>query len=1536
MSTTIDNRVVEMQFDNAQFERNVSTSLSTLDKLKQRLNLTGAAKGLESVGDAARGINMSPLASGVESVGVKFNALWTIADQTLRNITNSAYNAGTRMVKALTIDPIKTGFSEYETQINAVQTILANTESKGSTLEDVNTALDTLNAYADKTIYNFTEMTRNIGTFTAAGVDLDTSVKSIQGIANLAAISGSTSQQASTAMYQLSQALAAGKISLMDWNSVVNAGMGGQVFQDALKRTATAMGTDVEGMIKTYGSFRESLTKGEWLTADVLTKTLEQFTMAAEEGSAEWEEFKKSLMADGYTAQQAEEILKTAKTATDAATKVKTFTQLIDTLKEAAQSGWTQTWEIIVGDFREAKELLTNISNVVGDFINQMSESRNNLLIGWKEAGGRTDLIEGLSNAFSGLLSVIKPIKEAFDEIIPKIEVKHLTDFTTNFKNFTEKLTLSSDASEKVKRVFKGVFSIFEIGRKIVVGLGKAIGQLVMSDGLGSVASLLLDVAAVIGDFFTSINKGFDSGGLIGVLSGIVNFISDIFGTTVRHIDSFTDLLSAAGDVIANVCGKIWNVVKSVFGWITDTFSAGDIFAGLAGGGIFVAATKLSGFLDNIIDTVKGMFGGGKEKGEGLLDTIKETLGGVQDTLSSFATGIKVSSLVTIAIAVGILSASLKTLSAIDPANTVKSLGAIGSMLGMLSVTMSLMTKTLKANGSKGLIKSGASLILIATAVNILANAIEKVGRLPLADVAKGLLGIGGGLTLLTVSLKTIGKAKVSLSTSVAILVLAESCKILGDALNKFASLSWGEIASGLVAMGGALTELVVAVSVLQKFGGFKSLLGSAAIAILVQSLGDMAEGLKKFGEMSWDAIDRGLTAMGGALIELGTVVTVVGKFAGFSSLLGSAAIFVVIQGLDDLAESLKKFGSMPWGDIARGLVGMGGALLEVAGISGALGKIAGFSAILGSGAILMTISGLDELATAFQKFGSMPWSDVGIGLAAMGGALLEVGAISGALGYLTGIAGIIGAGTIWIAVQGLDELAIAFQKFGSMSWGEIGIGLVAMGGALLEIATISGAMGYLTGIAGLVGAGTIALATQGLDELAVAFQKFGSMSWEQVKNGLAAMGAALGETALGALLNTFSGFGAGAIAEMAGPLGTLADSVKKWEGVTVPEGLGVQMGALAHGVKKFTFGGMGAGALAEVAPGVGQLADGVKKWQGVTVPEGLADELGKLAKGIKKFTFSGMGAGALSSVAPAVGTLAESVKKWEGVKIPEDMNDSLSSVAKGVSSFSYVSDISKTVSSMNDLSGAITKLSGVGYDTAIEGLNNMSDAITNFASDSALNKYRTSFYNAGCHVVNGFTSGISENTFKAEAAARTMAQSALNAAKKALDEHSPSKEFYSVGDFAGLGFVNALFDYVPVANKAGYNVGESARDGLNSAINKISAVINSDVDVQPTIRPVLDLSNIRSGVGSINDMLAIGSSVGVNANVSAISSMMARRGQNGESSEVVSAINKLRKDLGNVGNTSYSIGDITYSSGDEVAQAVETLVRAVRVGGRV
>ena len=449
MSKTVDERIVEMRFDNAQFEKNVATSMSTLDKLKQKLKLSDASKGFENINSAAKKVDMNGLSSGIEVVSAKFSALQVMGVTALANITNSAVDAGKKFVSALTTDPVKDGFTEYETQMNAVQTILANTQKEGATIKQVNTALDKLNTYADKTIYNFTEMTRNIGTFTAAGVKLDTSVSSIKGIANLAAVSGSTSMQASTAMYQLSQAIAAGAVKLQDWNSVVNAGMGGQVFQDALIRTSENLQTGAKSAIEASGSFRESLKDG-WITTEVLTQTLDQFATAAET-QKEYEDAVKKFIDQGYTQEEAKQMADMARTAGQAATKVKTFSQLIDTLKEAMGSGWTRTWQLVIGDFEEARNMWSKVSDVLSNVINKYSDARNMLV--------ESALGKGFSKLTKKINAISGPAEKAMDSVNKAVEaVSNFDDIVTNvirgnYGNGQERFNALSEAGENYYRI---------------------------------------------------------------------------------------------------------------------------------------------------------------------------------------------------------------------------------------------------------------------------------------------------------------------------------------------------------------------------------------------------------------------------------------------------------------------------------------------------------------------------------------------------------------------------------------------------------------------------------------------------------------------------------------------------------------------------------------------------------------------------------------------------------------------------------------------------------------------------------------------------------------------------------------------------------------------------------------------------------------------------------------------------------------------------------------------------------------------------
>lgn len=679
MSNTIDERVVEMRFDNKNFESNVATSMSTLDKLKQKLKLDGATKGLENLSSAAKNNNIESLGNAANTVGLRFNAMYTIADQVLRNITTRVQQTAESMVKALTLDPITTGFQEYETQINAVQTILANTSSKGTTIDDVNAALDELNHYADLTIYNFTEMTRNIGTFTAAGVDLDTSVSAIQGIANLAAVSGSTSQQASVAMYQLSQALAAGTVKLMDWNSVVNAGMGGEVFQNALKETSELLGTGAEAAIEAEGSFRESLSVG-WLTAEVLTKTLEKFTTsganeyvaeytglsvdaveaaleAAEAQYGEADAIDKASEAlakkSGKNKDEIKSILEMAKTATDAATKVKTFSQLWEVLEEAAQSGWSKTWQIIIGDFEEAKALLTPLSDFLTEIINRASDFRNNILEialnfaePWKNISEKISTVtEAVSNAtdkleyFQDIVNKVwrgdynnwgdnpdrrdllkaagyddRVVQDLVNKgyqyklTIEDVEASHkkfgltLEGTTEETQNAADAMAGLSDEQLKQAGLTEDEISLYRALEKEADRLGMSVSDLADEMSNNNGRTLLIDSFKNIGETILEVGEVAKEAWVeIFNPPGVGEIAVKLYGA-IKSLNDFTKNLSLT-DAETGELNETGKKLRSTF---EGLFAALDIVRTLVGGGLSIAFKVLSAVLDafdlNILD----------------------------------------------------------------------------------------------------------------------------------------------------------------------------------------------------------------------------------------------------------------------------------------------------------------------------------------------------------------------------------------------------------------------------------------------------------------------------------------------------------------------------------------------------------------------------------------------------------------------------------------------------------------------------------------------------------------------------------------------------------------------------------------------------------------------------------------------------------------------------------------------------------------------------------------------------------------------
>lgn len=1133
MSTTVDERVVEMRFDNKQFEQNIQTSLSSLDKLKKSLNLEGAAKGLETVNDAANKCsgNMSPLSNAVETVRVRFSALEVMAITALQNITNSALAAGKNLVSAFTIDPIKTGFEEYETQINAVQTILANTSSKGTTLDQVNNALDELNHYADMTIYNFTEMTRNIGTFTAAGVDLDTSVAAIKGIANLAAVSGSNSQQASTAMYQLSQALAAGTVKLQDWNSVVNAGMGGQVFQDALKETAKVHGIAIDEMIKDEGSFRETLSKG-WLTSDILTETLAKFTGDLNEDQ---------LRTMGYTDDQIKSIMEMGKTANDAATKVKTFTQLFDTLKEAAQSGWTQSWEIIVGDFEEAKELLTEVSDTFSAVINASADARNKMLQDWKDLGGRTMMIEAVKNVFEGLVSVAKPVREAFNEIFPPMTGKQLAEITERIRDLTAKFKMGEESSKNLKNTFKGVFAVLDIVgqafKAVAGGVGELIGLFLpagngvlsltgsfgeylvkldetvkKTDVFGKAVSTVVDIVKIaitfvktagekVKEFGKTAGEKFDFPGFelfhsflervhdrmaqigdgAGKMKSGVIVAFEMMGEALEKC-KFLKVMEALWTAVKVIAGGIADAVGTMMGTLAEKLGNADfsgvldVLNSIAVGGI---ALSISKFLKSVTEPLEGL--------SDILEGVTGILDGVRGCFEAYQTNLKAGTLLKIGAAIALLAGSIVAISLIDSDKLSVSLGAITVLFANLLGAMAIFNKISSDTGKVS--KACTAMIAMSVAVSILAGALKKVSDLDWGELARGLVGIAGLTTIVVASSKAMASGqKQVMKGATSLIIFGAAIKILASACRDLSKLQWDELGRGLTGVGVLFAEIAVFLRA-AKFNG-KMLSTATGIVILAAAMKVLASACKDFGQMEWSEIGKGLAGIGGLLAELAVFTNLAGNAKHVMST--GVALIAIGAAMKIFASAVKDFGQLQWDEIGRGLTAMGGALAEVAIAVNLMPKN-----MIGIGTGLVIVGGaLEIIANCMSKFGGMQWEEIGRGLTVMGGALAEL-AIS--LNFMKGTLG--GSAALLVASGALAVLAPVLSILGALSWEAIAKGLISIAGAFTiigvagavltplvpTILALSGAfaligVGVLTIGAGLLAAGT------GLSALAIGF----------------------------------------------------------------------------------------------------------------------------------------------------------------------------------------------------------------------------------------------------------------------------------------------------------------------------------------------------------------------------------------------------------------------------------------------------------------
>lgn len=1738
MSTTIDEKVVSMKFDNKDFESNVKTSMSTLDKLKNALTFKGAEKGLQNVSKAANSIDFSKSEIAATRAGFHIQDVFEKVTRYLENnIASRITNTLTNVAKDFTITPLTTGFNEYELKMGSVQTIMSAT---GESIDTVNGYLEELNKYSDQTIYSFADMTSNISKFTNAGVSLDDSVAAIKGVSNAAALAGADANEASRAMYNLAQSLSAGYVKLIDWKSIENANMATVQFKNQLLEAAVAAGTLTKAedgyyktakgtMINATHEFNDSLQE-QWMTSEVLVATLRDY-------------------ADANT--------EIGKKAYAAAQDVKTFSMMMDTLKEAAQSGWAQTWEILFGNLEEAKKLWTGLANYFGDIIGKSADARNQLLQGWKDAGGKAMLFEGLKRAFQALLDVIKPIKEAFREIFPPTTVEQLNNLSYKFLMFTTRLKISEKTSEKLKSTFKGLFAVISILKQAFEAVAGGIGRIIGT--FTSFSSGVLGVTGSIGDwivaldaflkkhdvFKTAVNGVIDfilsipaamssafeaiTGITIGdvfdgikekitaAIEGIKQAFNNFSTIDTSGVDNFTNSVKSKFDPIVSifegfkkVMSGLWEFLKKLsplFLSVASLFgkalgAIGDAVTGAVSNASFENVLNIinSGILLSISGGIRNFVKTLTDFPTDILDNIKGIFGGLKDCITSFQEGIKAKTLKTIAIAIGILAASLFVLSTIPQDRLEMGLAAITGLFGELMGSMAIFSKIISSSGFTAMPKISGAMIAMAASVFILASAMKMLAGLSWDEVFKGLVAVGvlcvevaGSAKLLSANKGKMMKGATGLITfALAIKMLVKPVKELGE-------LDADSLKKGLIGLGVICLELVAFVNLID---GKKMKTGTGvALIALAAAINILASAVRQFGDMNANSLVKGLTALGIVLIELAAFI----KLTSGSKKMISIATGMVILGaaMNIIADAVGKMGNMSVSQIAKGLIAMGASLFIIAG---ALDLMPKSTVFIATGLVLVGAA-LNIIAAALTSFSGLSLEEIGKGLLAMGGAL---GELAIALNLMKGTLG--ASSAVLIAATGLAILAPVLKSFGKMSLKQIGKSLLTLAGAL----AIIGAAGYLLapvvpallglgGAIALIGVGALAcgagilMLSAGLAALAVSgtagatalvliaesligliptiavnlaksvvsfVEAIGSMApalAEAFVNVVLAAITALDQTVpallqfagnmLTSLMQTLVEFGPGIIEAgftlIMGFIQVIADNIGQLTGIAIDAilnmlaAIGEKMPDIVQAgfdlVINFIEGfGQGlvdnAPALRDALLGLcADILEAILAFFGIHSPSTVFADIGKnlilgLIEGIKGMLEAlwelilSIPATVISLIGTFAGRLVDlgkqfitwiidgiksaAVNLWDAVKgviegavdgvidfidhkevsavddlalryidpdrwkelasktgeeagktLNDDINDSAPD-GKTMGE-TFVNDYSTALSDgktqvktslgeiMEEHNAELAKnyananLNGKEWMNSLdEGMESGKPALKTTANQisastyGALNDTAPQFKTSGRYMMDGLATGINNNKSTAINAAATAALQALKAANDVLGIKSPSREFIKTGMYSDQGFAIGLEKYSSVIVDSSRRVGKTALDAMSESIANISKIIDTDVDFNPTIKPVMDLSDVTNGANAISSLLNRQSTVGVMANVKSISSSMNSR-QNGKD-PVVSAIDALGNKVASTNGNVYNVNGITYDDGSNISEAVRMLIRATRIEGRV
>lgn len=995
--SSIDERTVKMRFDNAGFKKAAVETQSSLANVDKAVANTGKGRGLLD------------MAGHMDTVRVKASAMQVAVITALANVVTKAVDAGLRLGKALTLDPFTQGFNEYELKIKSIQTILANTT--GENLKSVTAALEELNTYADKTIYNFANMTTNIGKLTTAGIGLDDATAVVKGFHNMVALAGGDATAAAGAMEQFGQGLQAGKIMAIDWMSISTRGLGSQSLQKAFFETSRAMdnimeipvGQTFEEWSKTSGGFKASLEQG-WLTADVATEALK--IMTGDVKSVD------ELMAKGFSRDAAEDLLKIADNAVESATKVRTFTAFMGTLKEQIGSGFSQVLEVIIGDFNEATKMFTKWSDATGKVVGNIFGYLERLARGFEKFGGRVAFLQTLKNILSPIGAILGLIARGWTKAFGGGEagrgiatlfkaLQHITRPLRILGKLISGQLTPMEAWERLVTVMKNALRNFlsYVGKK--VNLDEMFGKIPSGE---RVLQFIKDLAREVREAIEDVERLVEgSGKLTDVFDGFN--MPDLGGIFGKDDSKIFGLAGALKNGVSQTAGLAEEKSGGMFNPNAD-ISAGrvsDIPAGPDG-------TSLSYVAEGV-----------KEEGEKLKTTgnvFMDIFGGFIDGVKNFFGDLNFEDLMASFNLAVLTTFMIKLTQMLDSFKTIANIG--GSVSGVLDAVKDSI-------GSFQTMARAKLILAIGISIGILAVSLWLLSKIPFQKMLVGLMGLGAIMLIAKVGVDQIVKAVEAMdgkgtipklaAFSIALLALAAAVFLLTGAFLLMRFVRWEDLLKGLITIRVAMISMMQLGSIAEK--GYKNILaGAFAIATIAGSMVVLAGALILFRFVKWEDMAKAglvLVAITAALAGLAMIPNAELAKVGAAMLLTSAGMLI-------LANALIIFGSVQWESIGK-----------LAVVLGTLAITLGILMVVGNPVTIAGIVSLSfamiGLATAALILNKVDWSSIGKLALILGILVIGVAAFLAVLTVFTPVLVILSAfaGSLALLAFAITALMIAF-----------------------------------------------------------------------------------------------------------------------------------------------------------------------------------------------------------------------------------------------------------------------------------------------------------------------------------------------------------------------------------------------------------------------------------------------------------------------------------------------------------------------------